>query len=114
MIPLTHVDMNDGQIIMAGDPMQLGPVVLSDYAKNFGLEETYMDRLIHRFPYIRDMAGFPNTGGYDPRLVTKLLYNYRALPGLLAIPNNCFYHNELRSTVRLFQNLLFADLSLFF
>lgn len=82
-----------------GDPMQLGPVVCSKYATEFGLYESFMERLLSRFPYIRDLESFPKTGGYDPRLVTKLVYNYRSLPGVLELPNSLFYFSELKPTV---------------
>nr|CAH7724744.1 unnamed protein product [Callosobruchus chinensis] len=65
--------------IRIGDPMQLGPVILSKISSQFGLEESYLERIINRFPYIKDTQSFPDTCGYDPRLATKLLYNYRAI-----------------------------------
>jgi hypothetical protein len=36
---------------MAGDPCQLGPVVLSKLAKKHGLDVSAMERLIHVEPY---------------------------------------------------------------
>lgn len=32
---------------------------------------------------------------YDPRVLTKLVNNYRSHPKLLEMPNNTFYHGEL-------------------
>lgn len=37
--------------------------------------------------------------GYDPRLVTKLLYCYRALPSILQPFNELSYNNELRAVI---------------
>ncbi len=34
---------------------------------------------------------------YDPRLVTKLLSNYRSHPVILKTPNDCFYNGELKA-----------------
>nr|XP_023014733.1 probable RNA helicase armi [Leptinotarsa decemlineata] len=99
MIPLSFLDKNIGQAILAGDPLQLGPVILSKIASECGLNESYLERLINRFPYVRDPEGFPDTFGYDPRLVTKLLYNYRSLPDILSLYNSLFYENELISTI---------------
>lgn len=94
--------------------MQLGPVVCCKFATEFGLRESFMDRLLNRFPYTRDIEGFPQTGGYDPRLVTKLLYNYRSLPGVLVLPNSMFYFSELRPTVRINAEILYGSLLTFF
>ncbi|XP_044008697.1 probable RNA helicase armi [Aphidius gifuensis] len=93
MIPLTFTHSDHGQIILAGDPMQLGPVVTSKLADSFGLGESFLVRLLQQFPYQRDNEGFNN--GYDPRLVTKLLMNYRSLPEILELPNALFYDSDL-------------------
>lgn len=100
MIPLSFLDVSSGQAILAGDPLQLGPIVISTHATEYGLAESYLERLMNRFPYTRDPQGFPDSGGYDPRLVTKLVYNYRSLPDILAIPSKLFYNSELTPTVR--------------
>ncbi|XP_072398458.1 probable RNA helicase armi isoform X2 [Diabrotica undecimpunctata] len=99
MIPLSFLNKNSGQIILAGDPMQLGPVMLSKVAAECGLAESYLERIMNRFPYVRDPEGFPETSGFDPRFVTKLLYNYRALPDILTLYSTLFYYNELIPTI---------------
>ena len=97
MIPLTFVHSSSGQIILAGDPMQLGPVVNSKIASHFGYGESFLSRLLQQFPYQRDNEGFQF--GYDPRLVTKLVMNYRSLPEILELPNSLFYESELMPQV---------------
>nr|CAD7447578.1 unnamed protein product [Timema bartmani] len=99
LIPLTLVNSKTGQVVLAGDPLQLGPVVLSFIAEKYGLGESYLSRLIHRFPYKRDIIGFPNTNGFDPRLVTKLVMNYRSVPEILNLSDSMFYDSELESQV---------------
>lgn len=84
--------------------MQLGPVIVSTLAENCGLGESYLERLLIRFPYARDIQGFPDTGGFDPRLVTKLIYNYRSLPDIITLSSKLFYNSELKPTVR---NIIF-------
>lgn len=79
--------------------MQLGPVVICKLAEQLGLNESYIERLMNRFPYVRDMKGFEETYGYDPKLVTKLVYNYRSLPDILGLYSSLFYNNELIPTV---------------
>lgn len=57
MIPLNFSHSDHGQVILAGDPLQLGPVVQSRIAKNFGLEQSFLSRLLRHFPYQKD-TGF--------------------------------------------------------
>lgn len=80
--------------------MQLGPLILSNLSLEYGLGESFLERLIGRFPYMRDMQGFPTTCGYDPRLITKLVYNYRSLPIILKLSSLMFYNDDLKPTVR--------------
>ncbi|KAB0796152.1 hypothetical protein PPYR_10213 [Photinus pyralis] len=98
MIPLSLLDLS-GQVILAGDPCQLGPVILSNLASEGGLTHTFLDRMLTTFPYIRDAEGFQDTDGYDPRLVTKLIYNYRSLPTILNMFNQLFYMGQLQPTI---------------
>ncbi|XP_014478416.1 PREDICTED: probable RNA helicase armi [Dinoponera quadriceps] len=93
MIPLNFIHSDEGQVVLVGDPMQLGPVVQSKLAMRFGLGESFLSRVLHQFPYQRDDEGFENY--YDPRLVTQLLINYRSLPEILELSNSLFYHSEL-------------------
>lgn len=95
LIPMVFLHMDYGQVVLAGDPLQLGPVVTSRLASRGGLSESLLARLLSRFPYTRDPAGFPDSSGYDPRLVTKLINNYRSLPKILKLPSMLFYDNDL-------------------
>ncbi|XP_014214537.1 probable RNA helicase armi [Copidosoma floridanum] len=93
MIPLTLAHKDVTQVILAGDPKQLGPITQSRLAGYFGLNDSFLVRLLQQFPYQKDLEGFET--GYDPRLITKLLMNYRSLPDLLDLPNKLFYDAEL-------------------
>lgn len=64
--------------------------------------------MLSRFPYVRDSQGFPDTGGYDPRLVTRLVYNYRSLPNVLKLSSDLFYDGQLIATVGYLFNLFIA------
>ncbi|XP_035741515.1 probable RNA helicase armi isoform X2 [Vespa mandarinia] len=97
MVPLSFIHASHGQVVLAGDPLQLGPVVQSKLAKQFGLEESFLSRLLYQFPYQRDPEGFETC--YDPRLVTKLIINYRSLPEILELPNSLFYNSELQAKI---------------
>lgn len=55
-IPISLIDREYGQIILAGDPHQLGPIVLSPVAKKCGLEKSLLSRLLDRLPYHKDVG----------------------------------------------------------
>ncbi|XP_074646700.1 RNA helicase Mov10l1-like [Tubulanus polymorphus] len=84
-----------GQTVLAGDPMQLGPVLRSNAAKEYGLQQSLLERLINTDLYQRDESKFADHGSYDPLLVTKLVNNYRSHPAILNVSSELFYHNEL-------------------
>uniref|UniRef100_A0A3P9MID8 RNA helicase n=1 Tax=Oryzias latipes TaxID=8090 RepID=A0A3P9MID8_ORYLA len=89
MIPISLISEKEGQIVLAGDPCQLGPVVKSEVASVFGLGVSLLERLMTNPLYSRQDSG------YDPKLVTKLIYNYRSHEVLLSLPSKLFYHGEL-------------------
>nr|KAF6270591.1 Mov10 like RISC complex RNA helicase 1 [Pipistrellus kuhlii] len=95
LIPLGLVSDVSGQIILAGDPMQLGPVIKSRLAMAYGLNVSMLERLMSRPVYLRDEDAFGACGAYNPLLVTKLVKNYRSHAALLALPSRLFYHKEL-------------------
>ncbi|XP_069346579.1 RNA helicase Mov10l1 [Eulemur rufifrons] len=95
LIPLGLISDVSGQIVLAGDPMQLGPVIKSRLAMAYGLNVSMLERLMSRPAYLRDENAFGACGAYNPLLVTKLVKNYRSHAALLALPSRLFYHREL-------------------
>lgn len=93
MIPMTFINKESGQIVIAGDPMQLGPVVFSPYCEEFGLKHSFLSRVLETFPYQKDLASFET--GFNDKLVTLLTYNYRSLQEILTISNEIFYDSTL-------------------
>ncbi|EQC36827.1 hypothetical protein SDRG_05659 [Saprolegnia diclina VS20] len=69
-------------VVLAGDPMQLGPVIKSDVAAKHGLSMSLMERLMQRELYATSHK-------------TKLLRNYRSHEAILTVPNALFYDGEL-------------------
>ncbi|XP_060593732.1 RNA helicase Mov10l1-like isoform X2 [Ruditapes philippinarum] len=87
------VSHTDGQITLAGDPQQLGPVLMSKFSKMYGLELSLLERLIHTPLYERDEQKFADHGAYDPLLVTKLLDNYRSHTSINPLLHEHFVKN---------------------
>ncbi|NXD64784.1 SDE3 helicase, partial [Eolophus roseicapillus] len=83
---------NGGQLVLAGDPQQLGPVLTSPLAIKHGLGTSLLERLMLHNPLYKK-----SSEGYDPQFVTKLLWNYRSHEAILRIPNELFYDSELKA-----------------
>ncbi|OWF48746.1 RNA helicase Mov10l1-like [Mizuhopecten yessoensis] len=96
MISCGMVAGADGQIVLAGDPMQLGPVLRSKHSSKFGLELSFLERLINMPLYQRNESMFADHGCFDPLLVTKLVDNYRSHQAILSLSSQLFYNAELR------------------
>uniref|UniRef100_A0A182JB91 RNA helicase n=1 Tax=Anopheles atroparvus TaxID=41427 RepID=A0A182JB91_ANOAO len=96
LMPLALINRNIGSVTLVGDPQQLGPTVQSNEARGFGYDISLMERLLNSaLPYAIDLSRFPDTHGYDPRLVTKLCINYRTIPSVLAVYSDLFYDSQL-------------------
>lgn len=89
------VTLRSSQIVLAGDPMQLGPVLRSKMAAELGLQQSLLERLIKLPLYERNETKYADHGCYDPLLVTKLVENYRSHPAIIAPYSALFYHSEL-------------------
>nr|XP_040049164.1 putative helicase mov-10-B.2 isoform X1 [Gasterosteus aculeatus aculeatus] len=92
LVPLAGLlDAESGQVVLAGDPKQLGPILRSPFALKYGMGVSLLERLMTDFSLYRKVDG-----AVDNRFVTKLLRNYRSHPAILKIPNELFYDNELQ------------------
>ncbi|KAJ0034179.1 hypothetical protein Pint_24783 [Pistacia integerrima] len=85
MIPMSILCKKETVVVLAGDPMQLGPVLYSRDAETYGLGKSYLERLFE--------SAFYYTG--DENYVTKLVRNYRCHPEILYLPSKLFYEEEL-------------------
>ncbi|XP_051125299.1 probable RNA helicase SDE3 [Andrographis paniculata] len=85
MVPIAQFYSRESVIVLAGDPMQLGPVVFSRDAETHGLGTSYMERLFDCAPY----------GNGDKTFITKLVRNYRTHEAILRLPSELFYEGEL-------------------
>lgn len=79
------------QLVIAGDPYQLGPIVRSKQ-----IQQIYGTSMLERL--MRDCTPYKKQNGrYNSNYITKLLENYRNHECFLHIPNNEFYENELKT-----------------
>lgn len=85
MVPISSYCKKDTVIVLAGDPMQLGPVIYSREAETYGLGKSYLERLFECEPYCHGNENY----------VTKLVRNYRSHPKILHLPSKLFYEEEL-------------------
>ncbi|GLU08898.1 hypothetical protein SLE2022_257820 [Rubroshorea leprosula] len=84
LIPLANLCRRDTVAVLAGDPMQLGPVIYSKEASH-GLGKSYLERLVEFESYFNGNENY----------VTKLVRNYRCHPEILHLPSTLFYNGEL-------------------
>lgn len=81
-----------GQIILAGDPLQLGPVCHSNIAEKFGLGISLLERLMSKWKLYGKES---EEGSYNSKFITKLRRNFRSHELILELPNRLFYDGEL-------------------
>ncbi|XP_063539362.1 RNA helicase Mov10l1-like [Cydia strobilella] len=86
LVPVTGLLAPAGMLVLAGDPMQLGPVCISRDAKDRGLGKSLMERL---------KTDYANLYESDPNYITMLVKNFRNDPDILSLPNNMFYDDNL-------------------
>uniref|UniRef100_A0A8C7FGJ8 RNA helicase n=1 Tax=Oncorhynchus kisutch TaxID=8019 RepID=A0A8C7FGJ8_ONCKI len=82
-----------GQVVLAGDPKQLGPILRSPLALKHGMGVSLLERLM------KDVSLYQKeeeNGVFNNCYVTKLLRNYRSHPSILKVPNELFYEEELQ------------------
>lgn len=85
MVSLANLCCKNTVVVMAGDPMQLGPVIFSKDAVNYGLGKSYLERLFETTYY----------SNCDQNYLTRLIRNYRSHPAILDLPSRLFYNGEL-------------------
>ncbi|XP_066209574.1 helicase MOV-10 isoform X1 [Saccopteryx leptura] len=92
LMEVKESDNPGGQLVLAGDPRQLGPVLRSPLTQRHGLGYSLLERLL---TYNALYKKGPD--GYNAQFITKLLRNYRSHPTILDIPNRLYYEGELQA-----------------
>lgn len=88
MVPMKTLQKPDTEIILAGDPHQLGPIVRSPVATALGLDKSLLSRFIELKAYHMLPNRYSST-------ISKLTQNYRSHPAILEFPNKQFYEGDL-------------------
>ena len=93
-------------VVLSGDPKQLGPIIRSAVARHLQLDISYLERLMNRdiydpkkghgMTYVSFLPCFSEYFHMTFRIV-KLTKNYRSHNAILKYPNERFYSNELES-----------------
>jgi hypothetical protein len=77
LIPIVGLASETTKIVLGGDPKQLGPVIASSIAKQYGLGISLLERLVNNCPAYEKSEEFKEFSQYNPVYITKLLLNYR-------------------------------------
>lgn len=75
---------------MAGDPLQLGPVIRCKVAEKYNLGRSFLERLMSSCEVYQRQDG-----KFDPRVLTRLVRNYRSHPAIVNLPSRLFYDSDL-------------------
>ncbi|XP_011684301.1 PREDICTED: putative helicase MOV-10, partial [Wasmannia auropunctata] len=94
LIPLAIINKaeateSQAQIVIAGDPYQLGPVIHCRRIEHL-LGKSMLEKLMNDSDLYKKQ-----NGKYNPNYITKLVKNYRSHESLLYVSNEQFYNNEL-------------------
>lgn len=92
LMGITCTIASSTNLILSGDHKQLGPVLQSQRAGNWGLGTSLFERLLQRECYHLD-----ENGDYNAAVQTRLRRNYRSHPEIVSLYSNLYYNNELQS-----------------
>ncbi|KAH9059532.1 P-loop containing nucleoside triphosphate hydrolase protein [Lactarius vividus] len=90
LIPIAAFSNEDTNVILAGDPHQLGPVIKSGPASEAGLGKSFLERLM----LISEIYGLDTQAG---KTIVDLQRNRRSHGAIIAWPNRYFYEDIMRA-----------------
>ncbi|KAH8236931.1 hypothetical protein KR038_000337 [Drosophila bunnanda] len=79
-------------LILSGDHKQLGPVLQSQRASEWGLDVSLFERLLERKCYQVD-----EDGSYNKTIQTRLIRNFRSHPEIVSLYNELYYNGNLKA-----------------
>ncbi|KAF8267998.1 P-loop containing nucleoside triphosphate hydrolase protein [Lactarius quietus] len=90
LIPISFFANENTNVILAGDPNQLGPVIKSSPASEAGLGKSFLQRLM----FISNIYGLATHAG---RTIVDLQRNRRSHGAIIAWPNRYLYEDIMRA-----------------
>ncbi|KAG9001265.1 hypothetical protein FRB93_012192 [Tulasnella sp. JGI-2019a] len=87
MVSIKTISNVNTNIVLSGDPRQLGPIIRSGVARRLGFGVSYLERLMQRQVYQENVWGGVT--------VVKLVKNFRSHKAILDFPNDQFYAGKL-------------------
>ncbi|KAG9001266.1 hypothetical protein FRB93_012193 [Tulasnella sp. JGI-2019a] len=87
MVSIKTISNGNTNVVLSGDPRQLGPIIRSGVARRLGFGVSYLERLMQRQVYQEDVWGGVT--------VVKLVKNFRSHEAILDFPNDQFYAGKL-------------------
>ncbi|KAI9318278.1 P-loop containing nucleoside triphosphate hydrolase protein, partial [Obelidium mucronatum] len=85
------------QLVIVGDPKQLGPIVRSDLAETCGYSMSYLERLVESCSaYAKNDDAQDASSRYKyPHNIVQLVNNYRSHSAILELYSKTFYDGDL-------------------
>lgn len=87
------MDRIHANIVLIGDPKQLGAVTKSKWSIQLGFKVSWFEHLFNSPLYQRS----DRTGQFNKTYITQLVQNYRSHKAILKVPNELFYGNQLKA-----------------
>mmetsp|Transcript_24937 Transcript_24937/g.68752 ORF Transcript_24937/g.68752 Transcript_24937/m.68752 type:complete len:87 (+) Transcript_24937:932-1192(+) len=79
---------NKEQLMLAGDPMQLGPIITSDLCKKFNVDQSHIQRILKTIPAYRIVEDTHDCVAKSQLsdMVNLLVNHSRSHPDILKLP----------------------------
>ncbi|PBK71878.1 P-loop containing nucleoside triphosphate hydrolase protein [Armillaria solidipes] len=89
----SHKDSVTPQLVLCGDPNQLGPIIFSDHCRSNNLDISLLERLFECPLYTNEQSSIYKS-------FVNLVKNYRSHPAILMPPSALFYNDTLEPCAR--------------
>ena len=95
LLPLVSMITPRTRVIMAGDWMQLGPVIQARACTTTDLPLRLQESMLYRLASEKNNNPLYFPPHERPEFIVKLVENYRSHPAILTVSNQLFYEGEV-------------------